>query len=421
MPRPDFSSAALRVPKLLGMPAFDRALRILEASYERGMVQAAAPAVRRYLKNREHGAGKTTPFAVYFSDVPSSAYQIEQWLHPLELLNASVGEVALLIRNPVVARQIASQSTLHVVLADKSELVERYVRELGVRVIFYVNNSQSNFTTLRINGPVHVHLSHGESEKASMYSNQLKAYDLVFVAGDASVERIRTHVRRIDPRRLVRIGRPQLDVQVVVDHNSTPRSPITVLYAPTWEGDSQQMAYGSLVSHGEALINRLTGDPRFRLVFRPHPKSGSVSKEHRTSLRRIRRRLKEPDMIRMGHTFDVELDAVTSIAAADVVVCDVSAMAMDALGLNKPLVVCLAGGVEAGGLAEHVRTWRDGPPKDAIDVLVRLAGAPVSRSQEAYRHHVFSPASPDAGVKKFIEEAARAADLEDTAAEGPGL
>ena len=115
-----------------------------------------------------------------------------------------------------------------------------------------MNNNQANFTALRVNGPAHVHLSHGESEKSSMVSNQLKAYDFAFIAGQASHERITAGVPRFDERHLVHIGRPQLGFPGTAGFGPAAGA-TTVLYAPTWEGDSPAMAYSSLKTHGRRL------------------------------------------------------------------------------------------------------------------------------------------------------------------------
>lgn len=343
------------------------------------------------------------PFVVYFSDVPSSAYQIEQWIRPLEALNLANGPVVLFIRDPRVARRVAAMTRLEILLVDTADQLERFVSDHRVRVIFYLNNNQSNFTALRINGPAHVHLSHGESEKASMFSNQLKAYDYVFVAGQASRDRIMAHVRRMDPERLISIGRPQLDVPTTSAYRETAtHRKITVLYAPTWEGDSSDMAYGSLASHGEELMRLLLADPRVRAVFRPHPKTGSLSRTYRTALKNVRRLLSTDAAKAAGHRLDVQPDAVMSIEAADVAVCDVSAMSMDALGLGKPLVLCVAGGLVTDDLSAHVRTWAGGLPLAPVDELVEIYNRPVDSEQMAYASHVFGPDTPSRAVDAFI-------------------
>lgn len=392
------------------MSALERLPRLAHAALQRLNMALKAPRARRSLAGGAPEAGMPVPFVVYFADVPSSAYQLRQWLLPLEALDADGGRVALLVRNPEVALALQPQTRLAVVFVPEAAGVERFVSSHDVQVVFYVNNSQSNFTTLRINGPVHVHLSHGESEKSSMYSNQLKAYDYAFVAGDASAERILENVIGIDPSHLVRIGRPQLAVPSPAG-GSRPRPGArrTVLYAPTWEGDGPSMAYGSLVTHGEQLVTTLLADPRVRLVFRAHPKSGSQSLHYRQALARVRHQLATEQSRAAGHAIDPWDDAVESIARADVVVTDVSAMAMDALGLDKPLVLCLQPGLPAGPLESHVATWAVRVPGDAAEQLVGLADSPVPDEQAAYRGHVFATDTPVEAVELFVREALKAA------------
>ena len=50
-----------------------------------------------------------------------------------------------------------------------------------------------------------------------------------------------------------------------------------VWYAPTWEGDRPSIAYGSLASHGVAIIEALLADPSVRVIYRPHPRTGYAS------------------------------------------------------------------------------------------------------------------------------------------------
>ena len=50
-----------------------------------------------------------------------------------------------------------------------------------------------------------------------------------------------------------------------------PATPgLRVWYAPTWEGDRPSIAYGSLASHGVAIIEALLADPSIRIIYRPH-------------------------------------------------------------------------------------------------------------------------------------------------------
>ncbi len=74
---------------------------------------------------------------------------------------------------------------------------------------------------------MHIHVNHGESDKVSMVSNQAKAYDKVFVAGEAAVRRHRAALVDFDESTLVRVGRPQLDL------NPTPTLPIRAPAGPS--------------------------------------------------------------------------------------------------------------------------------------------------------------------------------------------
>ncbi len=97
-----------------------------------------------------------------------------------------------------------------------------------------------------------------------MSTNQYKAYDYAFVAGDAARNRLSRVLWDYDlDRRTFSIGRPQ------ADHYSgelpyAPDDRTVVLYAPTWEGDRPSAHYGSIASHGEALVTALLATGRHR-------------------------------------------------------------------------------------------------------------------------------------------------------------
>lgn len=388
------------------MPRVGPAIRAARKLAARLLDTLRAPTVRRMLAGRVPGIPSRVDCVVYFADEPSSAYQVRQWFAPLEALSRR-HPTAVLVHRPMTAAAIARDSPLPVALASSADRVEEFVRSRGVRAIFYVNNNRDNFSVLRLGGPVHIHLSHGESDKVSMASNQLKAYDYAFVAGPASRRRILAHVPRLDPARLVEIGRPQLD--------TAPSRPgeydgvrTTVLYAPTWEGDRPAMAYGSLVSHGLGIARALLADPRYRLVFRPHPRSGSRLTEHRAARREIARliaRAARTDPA-AGHYLDTRSDFGPAMAEADVCICDISAMAMDWLPHRKPLLVTRptdpgaevdpAGMVRAVPLLDRKNVARVG------DIVDELASTPVSTTQADLIRDHFGDTTSGAATARFL-------------------
>nr|WP_240974702.1 CDP-glycerol glycerophosphotransferase family protein [Arthrobacter sp. SF27] len=296
---------------------------------------------------------------------------------------------------------------LPVYLTSGINEVEQFVNAHGVRAVFYVNNNQANFTVLRLTGPAHIHLSHGESDKVSMASNQLKAYDFSFIAGEASRQRILANVPRLDPDKLVEIGRPQLD-DVVETPPSNDAGRVKVLYAPTWEGDRDAMAYGSVVSHGPALVRALLADPRYRLIFRPHPRTGVRLRTHGESVKLIDSLIasavkKSPDA---GHYRDHDPDFNGAMAHADICICDISAMAMDWLPRGKPLLITKpiepAAVVDPRGITSVVPVLEAADADRTPSVLDDLRSRPISVEQlDLIRHH-FGETDAGASTQRFL-------------------
>ena len=273
--------------------------------------------------------------ALYFCAEPSNLFQLEQWRLPLERL-AQTRPVFVVVDRPDTGHEVLRRSTLPVAFARGSGALEQLVLDRDVRVVLYVNQVERNFRMLRFTEPVHIQLGHGESDKAYSVSNQHKAYDLTFVGGQAGRDRLEAALRGFDAdRRTVGVGRPQLDH----DYPGAPGWPrgsgLRVWYAPTWEGDRPSVAYGSLVSHGLAVVEALLADERVRVVYRPHPRTGLASAAHREADRAIRARL-----ARAGDRHLVDTGAYGwQWTFADACVTDISSVAYDWLATGKPLVV----------------------------------------------------------------------------------
>src|SRR3954468_20525759 len=204
----------------------------------------------------------------YFAGDPSRTYQLVQWLDVLEILHTR-HPVGMVVRDPESAAVWGGRTDLPVFTVPTfRELTDLYA-ELDPKVVLYCNNSALNFDSLLDGRRLHVHINHGESDKQSMASNNAKAYDRVFVAGEAAVQRHAAGLLEFDTSRLVRIGRPQLDLRQSPLVAPSPRR--TVLYAPTWEGDAEYNDYTSVDTMGEAIVRAILAVPDVRLVYKPHP------------------------------------------------------------------------------------------------------------------------------------------------------
>ncbi|HZL74306.1 MAG TPA: hypothetical protein VFB83_02940, partial [Propionibacteriaceae bacterium] len=307
-----------------------------------GPVRQAASLLRNRLagpafagRARERGAVPDSAVAVFFATGPENFYQFEQWRLPLEHL-ALQRPVFVIVDRPDTGDLVLQGSSLPLAFSRGSRALEELVTDRDVRVVLYLNQIEANFRMLRFPSPVHIQIGHGESDKGGSISNQHKAYDLTFVGGDAGRDRLDRALRGFDAtERTLAVGRPQLDYSYPGAPPWPRESGLRVWYAPTWEGDRPSIAYGSLASHGVAIIEALLADPSIRIIYRPHARTGYASPEHRDADRTVRGLL-----AKAGNRHLVDRESYGwQWDFADACITDISAVAYDWLATGKPLVI----------------------------------------------------------------------------------
>ena len=314
----------------------------MKASRLLGLGEAAARRVRNQLaapgfaeRAGRNGMVPNGGIAVFFGTGPDNLYQFEQWRRPLERL-AEDRAVFVIVDRPDTGDLVLAASSLPVAFAQGSAALEQLVSERDIRIVLYLNQVEPNFRMLRFAAPLHIQIGHGESDKGGSVSNQHKAYDLTFVGGDAGRDRLQRELRGFDAEtRTAGIGRPQLDHDYPGAPDWAEGTGLRVWYAPTWEGDRPSIAYGSLASHGETMVEALLADEDVRVIYRPHPRTGRASSDHARADKIIRSRLaKAGDR----HLVD-EGEYGWQWAFADVCITDISAVGYDWLATGKPLVI----------------------------------------------------------------------------------
>jgi hypothetical protein len=282
-----------------------------------------------------------TEAVVYFAEDPRRLYQLDQWLPVFHTLH-QVHPVLLVTRKLATYNLLRERTYLPVVyvrrLADVLELYDEVDPKVGI----YVNNGVANFQSLAVSTMLHVHVNHGESDKVSMVSNQAKAYDRVFVAGEAAERRHAAALMNFDLGRLVRVGRPQLDLefeQVLPDTDHQ-----TVIYAPTWEGENEFNNYTSTDRYGVRIVRQLLALDGVRVVYRPHPRVVSsrtpeIMSGHAEVVEMLETAAKfEPTV---GHCTAMAGSILALFQHCDAMVTDVSSVGLDFLYLrtDKPLFI----------------------------------------------------------------------------------
>ncbi|MFS2240913.1 hypothetical protein [Microbacterium sp. OR16] len=375
-----------------------RAMRLREARRsvrEMLAVRPALPAGRFHI-------------AVYFADTEVNMYQIRQWYRPLQRL-ADRHPVVVLSRSPRGAQALLRDDALPVAFVPEVTELEAFLAEQDICIVLYVNQNTRNFQMFRYGRRMHVFINHGESDKVYMSSNQYKAYDHAFIAGQAARERLADALWEYDvDERTSMIGRPQAD-HFAGDVPFTPDERTVVLYAPTWEGDRASMAYGSVRTHGVALVDALLATGRHRVVYRPHPRTGVMDAEYRAANERIIAMLSEANAADPAahHVHDDGPDIGWQLTAADVAVLDVSAMVYDRLATGRPLLVTRPASEEAeidesGYLSACEWLTATAARGDAVAEIdrVRVDSAAIERlGRWATRY--FGDTSPGAATARF--------------------
>ena len=345
--------------------------------------------------------------AVYFADGEVNMYQIRQWYRPLAAL-ARTWPVVVLSRSATGARQILADGALPVAFVPTVRDLERYLATQDVRVVLYVNQNTRNFQMFRYGRRWHVFINHGESDKMYMTTNQFKAYDYAFVAGEAARQRLARVLWDYDlDTRTIEIGRPQ------ADHYSgvlpyTPDDRTVVLYAPTWEGDRPSAHYGSIRTHGEALTAAVLASPSHRLVYRPHPRSGVVDAEYGAANARIIAAIASANAADPGaqHVYDDLPELGWQLASADVAIVDISAMVYDRLAADRPLMVTRpvdpAAVVDTHGYLSDAEWLTDADAPRILEQAHRVLSDPDAVAKlEGWVRHYFGDTTPGAATARF--------------------
>lgn len=342
---------------------------------------------------------------VYFAEDPRRVYQLDQWLPVLERLDER-HPVVIVLHHPATHADVQVRTKLPCILTPTWADLAQMFEASDFKVAIYVNNSTRNFQMLVAPRMLHVHVNHGESDKSCMVSNQVKAYDRVFVAGDAAVARHRAALIEFDERRLVRVGRPQLDLRPAPVLPPTDRR--TILYAPTWEGENASNDYTSVALHGPAIVRAALAVPDVRVVYKPHPRAAtSPMREILEAHDEIRELLRG----RPGHHDATGSDILAVLPGCDLMITDVSSVGLDFLYLHtdKPMFV-------VDRYDDRARLLADAPISRAADVVdsstigtlthlltQRLAEDVHRPEREALRRHYFGDLAPGESTRRFLD------------------
>ncbi|MEU6227760.1 hypothetical protein [Streptomyces sp. NPDC047042] len=220
---------------------------------------------------------------LYFSGSKDSAYQVNMWLETMEQLDT---RPLIVLRERVILQNLAPTTVPVICVPGGIHLMNLDLRT--VRVALYAANVGKNIHLLRVPTMKHVFIGHGDSDKIASVNPFSKAYDEVWVAGRAGRDRYAIADVGVRDEDIVEVGRPQLaPIRGPLGAPTDGRIP-TVLYAPTWEGWDDDPGNTSLLLAGENIVRELVAaDPPVRVLYKPHPFTGTRSEEAGAAHQRI--------------------------------------------------------------------------------------------------------------------------------------
>ncbi|GLW96055.1 CDP-glycerol glycerophosphotransferase family protein [Microtetraspora sp. NBRC 16547] len=342
---------------------------------------------------------------LYFSGPADSAYQATMWLGTLERI---ASRVLVVLRERELLAALG-KTTLPVLCIPSAVDMMNFRGLDTARVTLFASNVGNNIHMLRMPGVTSVFIGHGDSDKEASFNPFTKVYDEVWVAGPAGRDRYRRARVGVRDEAVVEVGRPQLD-GVLPTGPGLPYP--SVLYAPTWEGWTDDLFHTSVAAMGPTLVRELLA-LGVRVIYKPHPLTGHRSATAREAHGAITRMLRDaglgaaapPHLVVTGD----EPHLYECFNQADLLISDISSVIADFLASGKPYAVTNVAGLPEREFRERYPTaaaaYLLGPDCGELPGVVsrvRPEDDVLAEARRELRSYLLGPDHPDA-LTRFDE------------------
>ncbi|GAA1619406.1 CDP-glycerol glycerophosphotransferase family protein [Catellatospora bangladeshensis] len=352
---------------------------------------------------------------LYAGGQASTGYQSNVWLPTLDGLDQ---RVLVIFQNPALWNELKPSKTPVICVQKAAEYLTLDVS--SVKLVMFPGNNGNNINLLRLPHLRTTFIGHGDSDKLASVNPFTKVYDEIWVAGQAGQDRYGTAGVPIPADHFVHVGRPQLTQLARKLAAAPPRQRTgtpTVLYAPTWEGWTTEEHHTSLVRCGVQIVKALqAAKPGVRIIFRPHPLTGTRSAAAAAALKAVIDLLPESDISYPGQG-----ELYDCFAEADLMITDVSSVVSDFLFTDKPYSVVNTSGLSdedfvaenpsisasylIDGNLNGLAAALDAARADEFDVL--------AEKRHALRTYILGPTGSDEPFQKAVDQAIALNDLKE--------
>jgi hypothetical protein len=269
---------------------------------------------------------------IYFFGGMGQTYQIKQWIDTFKELNKK-HEITIVVRNFAVYRFWKINLPFKIIYAHTIDDLLSFYEMYKPKVVIYINNGFKNFQSLIYEDGLHVHINHGESDKSSDHSNQVKGYDYIFVHGPNGYDNYMKYLIRLDPNQLIQTGRPQLDFIKPIEIDTLGKK--VIIYAPTWEATHRSMRYTSVDIYGQKIVDTILSSDEYFLIYKPHPNLGANDKNVKEIHNQILKKVEESNSAITITNRDVN----DIYPIVDFAIFDMSSIMTDYLNVEKPFLL----------------------------------------------------------------------------------
>lgn len=289
--------------------------------------------------------------AMYFSGGSTSAYQANMWLSTLSDLD---GKPLIVLRERFMVQKIDATDVPIICFPKVATMFSLETSTL--KMMLHPANAAKTSQVLRIPTIKHAFINHGESDKLSSCNPYAKAYDEVWVAGPAARDRYQAADIGVDDNDVVEVGRPQLS-PILPSTGAPTGTYTTVLYAPTWEGWDGNPGNTSVILAGENIVRHLLADNGVRLVYKPHPMTGSQDPRAGAANERIKAMIREASAKRSGDRPGQEAQAELARRTAELDTLTSTAFRKSVDEMERMMLQGTPDGGQQAAVAEATAAW----------------------------------------------------------------
>ena len=276
-------------------------------------------------------------FILHIGDGVDAEFHLKLWLEYVQTVDPAA--IIAIRSRPLFDRLSKTYPELNAVYVRSGIEAEWLVSSCPQLVgVLYVSNTGNAVHFLRFNHLRHVFLGHGDSEKAASCHKFFRAYDEVWTAGRAHIDRFRNSGMAHDSIRFRVVGRPTLR-GLLGSESAVGRD--AFLYLPTWEGFQVEQEYTSLQMAG-TFIPQVAGLTGLRALVKVHPWAG----KRMPALNQVERELQTLTPA-AGATIEVierALPAADFMDDAAFLISDISSVVSDYLPTGRPIFLYVPAG-----------------------------------------------------------------------------